>query len=144
MFTKYLQLNMKKILYIFLATILFVGCCSPKEIIREVPIEVTHDVYHNIYIHDTTHVTDSSVTYIQGDTVFKEKYKYIYTERQVHDTLATHDTIPQPFYITQTKTVKEPQWWPVWLMLGAIIAGFIIYIVLKFKTKFISIFKIFK
>ena len=46
--------------------------------------------------------------------------------------------------ISETKTVKEPQWWPVWLMLGAIVAGFIIYIVLKFKTKFISIFKIFK
>ena len=135
---------MKYFLIIISTVLLLTGCCSPKEIIREVPVEVVHDIYHNIYVHDTTHVTDSSVTYIKGDTVFQEKYKYVYKEKIVHDTLATHDTIVNNVYIPKEKIVKEPQWWPVWLMLGAIIAGFIIYIVLKFKTKFISIFKIFK
>ena len=127
---------MKKVLYSILFTILFIGCHSPKEIIREVPVEVTHDVYHNIYIHDTTHTTDSTIIYQKGDTVFKEKYVNEYIEKTVHDTLATHDTIPQPFYITETKIVKEPQWWPVWLFTGFIILGLIIYITIKFKNRF--------
>lgn len=124
---------LKKFLYISSILLIVSGCCSPKEIIREVPVEVVHDVYHNIYIHDTTHTTDSTIIYKEGDTIFKEKYKYIYKERTVHDTLATHDTIPQPFYITTTNTVKDPQWWPVWLSLGIILLYFIIT-----KTKFVK------
>ena len=112
--------------------LLLTGCCSPKEIIREVPVEVVHDVYHNIYVHDTTHVTDSSVTYVKGDTVFQEKYKYIYTEKQIHDTLATHDTIPQTITVTETKIVKEPQWWPIWVFIGAVL----LLIILSSKFKF--------
>lgn len=129
---------MNKTLYILISTILFVGCCSPKEIIREVPVEVTHDVYHNIYVHDTTHVTDSSVMYIKGDTVFQEKYKYIYRERQIHDTLATHDTIPVTITntIVETKVVKDAQWWPVWLSLGIVLLYFLIT-----KTKLVKIIK---
>lgn len=126
---------MKKIFLALFATLLLVGCQAPKEIIREVPVEVTHDVYHNIYIHDTTHTVDSTIIYQKGDTIFKEKYKYIYIERQVHDTLATHDTIPEPVYITETTEVvkKEPQWWPVWLALGLIF----VYLLVT-KTSFIE------
>ena len=123
---------MKYFLIIISTVLLLTGCCSPKEIIREVPVEVVHDVYHNIYVHDTTHVTDSSVTYIKGDTVFQEKYKYVYTEKQIHDTLATHDTIPQTITVTETKIVKEPQWWPIWVFIGAVL----LLIILSSKFKF--------
>ena len=124
---------MKRLLYII--PLLLVGCTAPKEIIREVPVEVVHDVYHNIYIHDTVSRTDSTIIYQKGDTVFKERFRNIYIERQIHDTLKTHDTVPQPIYITETKEVvkKEPQWWPVWLSLGLIC-----FYLLVTKTKFIN------
>ena len=124
---------MKKLLYII--PLLLVGCTAPKEIIREVPVEVIHDVYHNVYIHDTVSRTDSTIIYQKGDTVFKERFRNIYIERQIYDTLKTHDTVPQPIYITETKEIvkKEPQWWPVWLSLGLICLYFLVT-----KTKFVN------
>lgn len=124
---------MKRIFYIFIASLLFIGCTTVKEVIREVPVEVVHDVYHNIYIHDTTHVTDSTIIYQKGDTVFKEKYINKYIERIVHDTLKTHDTIPQIINTETTKIVtkNKPQWWPVWIALGLVL----VYL-LATKTKF--------
>lgn len=133
---------MKRFFYIFIATIVFVGCCSQKEIIREVPVEVTHDVYHNIYIHDTTHTTDSTIIFQKGDTVFKEKYKYVYVEKQVHDTLNTHDTIPEPYPVIKEKIVKEPQWWPVWLFCGFIALCIVGFILINNKLKFTEKWKL--
>lgn len=127
---------------IFIITILFIGCCTPKEIIREVPVEVVHDVYHDVYIHDTTHITDSTIIYQKGDTVFKEKYKYIYTEKQVHDTTVTHDTIDKPVYITKEKTVNKPQWWPVWLFCGFIALCIVGFILIDKKFKIIKKWKL--
>lgn len=128
---------MKKFnIILLLACIIFAGCCSPKEIIREVPVEVVHDVYHNVYIHDTTHTTDSVIMYQKGDTVFKEKYVYKYIGNTVHDTIATHDTIPAPYPVVEEKIIKEAKWWPVWLVLGIELLGIIAIIIIKIENKF--------
>ena len=132
----------KKIIYIILASFLITGCCTPKEIIREVPVEVIHDVYHNIYIHDTTHVKDSTIIYQKGDTIFKEKYKNVYIEKQIHDTLAIHDTIDKPVYITKEKIVNKPQWWPVWLFCGFIALCIVGFILINNKFKFTKKWKL--
>ena len=132
---------MKKIILGVLALICFllVGCTITKEVVKEVPVEVIHDVYHNVYVHDTSYVTDSSIVYIKGDTIFKEKYRYIYQERLVHDTLATHDTIPQIINTETTKVVekKVPQWWPVWVACGLVLLSIIGIIAYKIYKKFI-------
>jgi hypothetical protein len=72
---------------------------------------------------------------MKGDTVFSIKYQLKYIERRVHDTLITHDTIPQIINseTTVTKTVSKPQWWPVWLALGIVL----LYLLIT-KTKFIN------
>lgn len=129
---------MKYIFNILLVSILFIGCTTPKEIIREVPVEVTREVEKNVYIHDSIYKTDSVITYQKGDTIFKEKIIYKYVSKTVHDTLATHDTIPHIINTetTITNTVYKPQWWPVWLSLGIVLLYFLIT-----KTKFIQIIK---
>lgn len=127
---------MKKLLY--LIPILLVGCTAPKKIIREVPIEVIKEVEKKVYVHDTTYTKDSVIVYQKGDTTFKEKLIYKYVGKTVHDTLRTHDTIPQIINTetTVTKTVNKPQWWPIWLSLGIILLYFLIT-----KTKSVNIIK---
>ena len=129
---------MKKLLYIIAASLVFIGCTTTKEVIKEVPVEVIREVEKTVYVHDTTYTKDSVIVYQKGDTIFKEKLIYKYVGKTVHDTLRTHDTIPQIINTetTITKTVNKPQWWPVWLALGIVLLYFLIS-----KTKFVSIIK---
>lgn len=126
------------LLFISLILLLITSCTSPKEIIREVPVEVIKTEYKTEYVHDSTYIHDSTFIYMKGDTVFSTKYQLKYIERRVHDTLITHDTIPQIVNTetTITKTVNKPQWWPVWLALGIVLLYFLIT-----KTKFIEYVK---
>lgn len=124
---------MKKLIY--LIPLFLIGCTAPKEIIREVPVEVIKTEYRTEYIHDSIYQHDSAYIYMKGDTVFKTVDKLKYIERRVHDTLITHDTIPQIINTETTKIVtkNKPQWWPVWLALGIVALYFLIT-----KTKFIE------
>lgn len=124
---------MKKIIYLIVIGLLCVGCCSSKEVIREVPVNVVHDVYHKVYIHDTINTVDSTIIYQKGDTVFKEKYRDRYKEKLIYDTLVTHDTIPEPYPVIKEKIVKDPQWWPVYLFSGIITLIIGVYLAIKYK-----------
>jgi hypothetical protein len=56
----------KKILYIafILFTFITISCTAPKEIIREVPVEVIKTEYKTEYVHDSTYIHDSTFIYI--------------------------------------------------------------------------------
>ena len=123
---------MKKFI-LFVIPILLIGCKGPKEIIKEIPVEIIKTEYKDIYHFDSIYLHDSINTYIKGDTVYRDKFQYKYIEKQVHDTLITHDTIPKTIYETQIVEKKVAQWWPVWLMLGIIVCGGIAYIFKKFN-----------
>lgn len=114
---------MKKIFSLLVLSALFVGCTTVKEVVKEVPVEVIREVEKNVYVHDSIYMHDSTFIYQKGDTVFLNKWKTKYVEKQIHDTLRTHDTIPQIINTetTVTKTVNKPQWWPVWLALGIVL-----------------------
>lgn len=129
----------KNILWIFILSVgLFLASCtSPKEIIKEVPVEVVRTEYRDIYVHDSIYEHDSVFIAMNGDTVTKEVYKYKYLQNTVHDTLVTHDTVPKVLTVTETKIVekKVPQWWPVYLTGGLLILAAIGYLIFKFKNK---------
>lgn len=129
---------MKKIFNLLVLSVLFIGCTTVKEVIKEVPVEVIREVEKTVYVHDTTYTKDSVIVYQRGDTIFKEKLIYKYVGKTVHDTLRTHDTIPQIINTetTVTKTVNKPQWWPVWLTVGIVL----LYLLLT-KTNFGEIIK---
>lgn len=129
---------MKKLFSLLVLSVLFIGCTTVKEVIKEVPVEVIREVEKTVYVHDTTYTKDSVIIYQRGDTIFKEKLIYKYVGKTVHDTLITHDTIPQIINTetTVTKTVNKPQWWPVWLAVGIVL----LYLLLT-KTNFGEIIK---
>lgn len=115
--------------------LLLIGCKGPKEIIKEVPVEVVKTEYKDIYHFDSIYLHDSINTYIKGDTVFRDKLQYKYIEKQVHDTLVTHDTIPKTVTVTEIVEKKVPQWWPVWLFCGIVVLGGIGYLIYKYRNK---------
>ena len=135
--------KMKNILLIqiFFVSLLF-GCSSPREIIKEVPVETIKTEYKNVYLHDSIYIQDSTNMYISHDTVYKERIKTQYISKIVYDTLLKTDTIPQIVEktITNTVTEKKPQWWPVWLFL--IIEGGFVLCYFYFKKNKFKLFKI--
>ena len=80
--------------------------CSCKSI-EYVPV-VEHEVHHDsIYFtkvqRDSVWLHDSIMVSENGDTIRIEKWHTKFIEKVSHDTtyVATHDTIPQPYPVTQ-------------------------------------------
>ena len=109
---------MKKI--ILLAISFFLVGCKTTEKIIEVPVETVKTEYKDVYHYDSIYLKENVYVYQKGDTVFRDSTYIKYVEKQIHDTLITHDTIPQIINTETTKIVekKVPQWWPVFLILG--------------------------
>ena len=120
---------------LIIGCMLLVSCHTPKTIIKEVPVEVVKTEYKDVWHFDSVYLKENVYIYQKGDTIFKDSIVKHYIEKQVHDTLITHDTIPQIIYQDKIIEKKVPQWWPVWLFCGLIISGGIVYIIYKFKNK---------
>lgn len=127
---------MKKSL--LLLGLIILNSCSTKTIVKEIPVETIRTEYKDIYHFDSIYLKENVYVYQRGDTVFKDSISIKYVEKQIHDTLITHDTIPQIINNETTKVVekKVPQWWPVWLSLGIVLLFLLVT-----KTKFIQIIK---
>ena len=89
----------------------------------------------SVWLHDSIHVKE------KGDTVLIEKWHTQWRDRLRVDTLykATHDTIPQPYPVTEY-VEKELSWWQqlrLWLgnVLLAVLAGAAVYGVIRIKGK---------
>lgn len=113
--------SMKWIYCIILVTTLC-SCRSEKYI----PIETvrTDSIYINQVQRDSIYQHDSIYIREKGDTVWMEKYKYIYRDKIVRDTM----------YFNQTDTIREPypvekelsRWQQMKLELGGWAFGIII------------------
>jgi hypothetical protein len=81
--------------------LLLTGCTTTKY----VPIieHQTDTLIQRVVERDSIHVQDSTRVTEKGDTMLIEKWHTKFVEREVHDTLyqATHDTIPQPYTVTE-------------------------------------------
>ena len=106
---------------------LLTSCATTK--IKEVPIEKVKIEYRDVFKHDSIFIKDSIITQIKHDTVFNTKYKYIYKEIIVRDTINHTDTVPK---IIEVKTIKEvnklKNWQIVLMIMGG---GFIVLLLYK-------------
>jgi hypothetical protein len=121
---------MKKLLYIFLF-ILFISSCTTTKYV-EIPVENTKVEYRNRYTIDTIYKTDSTIITDKGDTVFIEKYKYLYKIKEIRDTVNITDTITVVNTVEVTKEINKIHNWQLILMiLGGGLLGLIGYKILK-------------
>ena len=81
--------------------LLLTGCTTTKyvpiETVRTDTLKVTKYERDSIYIHDSTIVRE------KGDTMLIEKWHTKFRDRWHHDSvyIARHDTIPQPYPVTE-------------------------------------------
>lgn len=69
------------------------GCRTTR--IVEVPVVHTEYIRHDSIVRDSIMQLDSVFVLVKGDTVYKEKYKYIYKDKLfiLHDTVSSVDTL---------------------------------------------------
>lgn len=113
---------MKKLLLAILLGILLSGCAATKYV--EVPVDKVKIEYRDRVSVDTLYRNDSTIIREKGDTVFLEKYKYIYRVKELRDTVNVTDTMTVVKTVEVTKEVNKLHDWQVGLMVlgGAAIA----------------------
>lgn len=113
---------MKKLL-IVLFLFLLVSCGTTKVV--EVPVEKIRTEYIDRQVIDTLIKNDSIIIRDKGDTVFLEKYKYLYRYINRTDTVIQTDTITKTITVEVTKEVNKLKEWQIGLMiLGGIALAF--------------------
>lgn len=124
---------MKSLISILLI-IVFCSCTSTKYI--EVPVDRVKIEYRNSVSVDTIYRSDSTIIRENGDTVFLEKYKYIYKVKELKDTVNITDTITVVNTVEVTKEVNKLYNWQIVLMtLGAFAIVILLYGVIKWVKK---------
>lgn len=114
---------MKKLLLVILLSIILCGCASTKYV--EVPVPQVKIEYRDRTSIDTLIQNDSIIIKEKGDTIFLEKYKYLYRTKEVKDTVNVTDTITTIKTVEVVKEVNKLHTWQKILMaLGGVgIAG---------------------
>ena len=119
--------------------LLAISGCSPKVIEREVPVVVEHTSTHNsVELRvDTIYGHDSTIIYIQGDTVIERHYNTIYKVHEIIRGDTIHDTIPRVVHTIETVVQKENviYWWQKALMWCGGISTLILLVIIAFKFK---------
>lgn len=128
-FTLFNFVSMKNI--ILIGTLLsLIGCTTTKYI--EVPVEKTKVEYRDRISIDTVIKHDSTIITKQGDTVFLEKYNYIYKVKELKDTINITDTITVTKPIEVIKETNKLYTWQIVLMvLGAVSTILGIYLIIN-------------
>lgn len=115
---------MKKLLLVILLGILLNACTATRYV--EVPVDRVKIEYRDRMSIDTLYKNDSIIIREKDDTVFLEKYKYIYRIKERKDTINVTDTITVVKTVEVTKEVNKLHDWQVSLMIlggAAIIFG---------------------
>lgn len=122
------------VIIILLACLSFCGCTKTEyvtvEKIRNDTTYITKHQRDSIWLHDSVMVSE------KGDTIRIEKWHTKYVSKEVHDTLylATHDTIPQPYPVTQYVEKPLSKIERVLIIIGCLaIMALLVFIVLKIK-----------
>ena len=127
---------MKKLLIVITVLLLLSGCASTKYV--EVPVDRVKIEYRDRTLIDTLIKNDSTIIRESEDTVFLEKYKYLYRTKEVKDTVNVTDTITVVQTIEVVKEVNRVHNWQIILMvLGGVAAAFSLYKLVRLAKSWI-------
>ena len=117
--------------FIIICTLIsLIGCTTTKYV--EVPIEKTKIEYKDRISIDTVIQHDSTIITMLGDTVYLEKYKYIYKVKELRDTINITDTTTVTKPIEVVKEINKLYTWQIILMvLGGVSIIILVYLIIK-------------
>lgn len=126
---------MKKLLFFaVLATLLY--SCKP---VKYIPAETTKIEYRDNLIRDSVIRYDSVYVNDKGDTLILERYKYLYKNRIVRDSIFVNDTIriPYPVEVVKQTEAHLSSWqnFQIWCGRLALIALLFVTIYFVWKLK---------
>ena len=95
---------MKKILIFAVIATMLLSCKS----VKYIPVVTTKIEYRDNFVRDSIFRYDSVFVRDKGDTLILERYKYLYKNRIVKDSIFINDTIRVPYPVEVIKQVKNP------------------------------------
>ena len=117
---------MKKLIIVTLIALLLSSCATTKYI--EVPVDRIKIEYRDRTFIDTLIRNDSVIIKERNDTVFIEKYKYLYRIKEAKDTINITDTITKVQTVEVVKEVNKVHNWQIVLMvLGGVATALGLY-----------------
>ena len=126
-----------KFVWFLLAVVVLSGCTTT----RYIPIieHTTDTLVQRVVERDSIHVHDSIHVWEKGDTITIERWHTQYRDRWHYDSVyvAHHDTIPQPYPVTEYVARKRTTFEWVLLAFGvAFIIASLLFIIHKVKKVF--------
>ncbi len=131
---------MKKIILAAGVAIVLYSCKTP----QYMPIETSKIEYRDNFVRDSTFRYDSVFVKEKGDTLILERYRYLFKNKVVRDSIFMNDTIRVPYPVEVVKQVKKPlsSWlnFQMWCGRIALILALIIliYFVSKLRKKWLK------
>jgi hypothetical protein len=114
--------------------------CKP---VKYLPAESVKTEYHKELVRDSVFLYDSIFVKEKKDTVYIERYRYLYRDKTVRDTALINDTIRIPYPVEIPVEITKPlsgwQNFQIWLgraLIGAV-AVFCLSFYIRKKIKFI-------
>ena len=95
---------MKKLLFLAAIATMLYSCKS----VIYIPVETTKIEYRDNFVRVSIFRYDSVFVRDKGDTLILERYKYLYKNRIVKDSIFINDTIRDPYPVEVVKQVKAP------------------------------------
>lgn len=129
-----------KRLFIYIVCVLlvlsFIGCRTR---IQYVPVESVRTEYKDRLQRDSIYFRDSIIMREKGDTVFIDRWRYLYKDRLVTDTLLVSDTIRVPYPVEKEltrwqQTKMDVGGWAIGVLSGITILG-IAYVIVWLMRK---------
>lgn len=94
------------------------------------PYETVKTEYRDKFYRDSVFMRDSVIVKEKGDTVYVEKYRYLYRDREKKDSVIINDTIREPYRVEVVKEINRLENWQIGLMLiGVLAVTAIVYMV---------------
>lgn len=84
-------------------------CCCTSTRIVEVPVVHTEYLRHDSIVHDSIHQLDSVYVEKKGDTIYKEKTRYLYRFLNIYkvDTIKSVDTLTVVKEVEKKLTTRQ-------------------------------------
>lgn len=118
-------------LIILLTCYLLVSCTKAVYL----PVESVRTEYRDVVKYDSIYRHDSVFVLLKGDTVWIEKYKTLYWDRFIRDSVFLQDTLRIPYPVEIPVYTNKLRWYQTALVYTGLIALFVLTGTLLIKRK---------